>query len=264
MHVMTNELSFVAQAKSFADADNLMKVFLQVIIELQKTYKDEKLSLYRHSSFANRELSPEYTVRACAKAKSFMDQQHRRFLLELITKGPYIDKLLDDKFAYHDCLCNGQNIAGSSLAGVALLGLADSILVSLQSEPTFVHACIRVQVSPNGTTFTDHDVCNLTMLQQVKTLCRPYELTDKHKSLYGWGTPMDLSDDIAQEVLHKGIKPPDKKQIYGYYNGRFYEFQPDGTGQCPGQPDTYHGYPVPETQVHPSVVQEMKKRGLYP
>lgn len=259
MHVMTNELSFVAQAISFADANKLMDTFLQVIVTLEKTYG--KLFFYRHSSFANRELSLGYTVRECAK--SVTQQQLRRFLLELITKGPYIDYCLGITFPNHTCTFNSDNVAGSSLAGIALLNkLSDSKLVSLQGAADFAHACIRVQASTHGAPFEDYDICNITLTAQVKTLCRPYQLIAKHKSPGGWGTHMDLDDDTAQMVLNKGIKKPDGKQIYGYYNGCFYEFQPDGTGQCPGKPDTYHGYPVPENQVPASVVCIMQECGI--
>jgi hypothetical protein len=37
-----------------------------------------------------------------------------------------------------------------------------------------------------------------------------------------WGTTMDLDD---------------KKQVYSYFNGKIYEFQPDNVG-------AWHGYPV--------------------
>ncbi|MFM7447146.1 MAG: hypothetical protein ACKO24_00940 [Leptolyngbyaceae cyanobacterium] len=46
---------------------------------------------------------------------------------------------------------------------------------------------------------------------------------------------MDLSDDIAQVVLDSGIAYG--RQVYGYYKGKFYEFQPDGAG-------SFHGYPI--------------------
>lgn len=35
----------------------------------------------------------------------------------------------------------------------------------------------------------------------------------------GWGTPMDLSDEIAQAVLDRSVV--NGRQIYGYYNEKF-------------------------------------------
>ena len=44
----------------------------------------------------------------------------------------------------------------------------------------------------------------------------------------GWGTPMDLSDSKAQEVLNNSIQGG--KQKYGVSVGKIYEFQPDNVG----------------------------------
>ena len=70
----------------------------------------------------------------------------------------------------------------------------------------------------------------------------------------GWGTPMDLDPETAQKVLSEGIALDNGKQIYGVYDDRLYEFQPDNAG-------TYHGYPVPGDQVPNAVLREMKRLG---
>ncbi|EFO79004.1 YD repeat-containing protein [Oscillochloris trichoides DG-6] len=80
---------------------------------------------------------------------------------------------------------------------------------------------------------------------------RKYSPTRKHKP-GGWGTEMDLSDDVAQEVLNQGL--PGGRQIYGYHNGKIYEFQPDNQGG-------YHGYPVSGTEAPPSVLKELLASG---
>lgn len=67
------------------------------------------------------------------------------------------------------------------------------------------------------------------------------------------GTPMDLSDEDAQQVLDDSI--PSGKQRYGYKEGKVYVFQPDGAGG-------YHGYPQEATQdTPPDVLRKMKERG---
>ena len=48
---------------------------------------------------------------------------------------------------------------------------------------------------------------------------------------------MDLDLPTAREVLNSAIAGGDKKQLYGYHEGKVYEFQPDNAG-------TYHGYPI--------------------
>jgi filamentous hemagglutinin len=68
----------------------------------------------------------------------------------------------------------------------------------------------------------------------------------------GWGTPMDLSDSKAQEVLNNSIQGG--KQKYGISDGKIYEFQPDNVGG-------WHGYPVPGTEAPPKVLREFLTRG---
>jgi filamentous hemagglutinin len=68
----------------------------------------------------------------------------------------------------------------------------------------------------------------------------------------GWGTPMDLSDSKAQEVLNNSIQGG--KQLYGISDGKLYEFQPDNVGG-------WHGYPIPGTEAPPRVLREFLARG---
>ncbi len=67
------------------------------------------------------------------------------------------------------------------------------------------------------------------------------------------GTPMDLSDEQAQEVLDRSIE--DGKQRYGTKDGKIYVFQPDNTGG-------YHGYPEENTQtLPPKILRDLRDRG---
>ena len=63
---------------------------------------------------------------------------------------------------------------------------------------------------------------------------------------------MDLSDDVAQDVLNRSLQGG--KQKYGYHDGKLYEFQPDNHGG-------WHDYPMKGIEAPPSVLKEMKKRG---
>lgn len=60
---------------------------------------------------------------------------------------------------------------------------------------------------------------------------------------------MDLSDEVAQAVLDKGIVSG--RQIYGYYDGKFYEFQFDNFVG-------FHGYPVDENKVPYKLIEHFK------
>ena len=66
---------------------------------------------------------------------------------------------------------------------------------------------------------------------------------------------MDLDDTEAVEVLNNGILSPNGKQVYGYRDGKLYEFQPDGVGG-------YHGYPIPGNEAPPEVLRQLKAQGV--
>ncbi|MCC8376656.1 hypothetical protein LGZ98_23200 [Photorhabdus kayaii] len=68
----------------------------------------------------------------------------------------------------------------------------------------------------------------------------------------GWGTPMDLTNSKAQEVLNNSIQGG--KQRYGIADGKLYEFQPDNAGG-------WHGYPIPGNEAPPKVLREFLSRG---
>jgi len=78
-----------------------------------------------------------------------------------------------------------------------------------------------------------------------------YSPTKKHMQ-GGWGTYMDLDDDVATSVLSKSIQAG--KQRYNYHNGKMYEFQPDNVGG-------YHGYPIKGTEAPPAVLKQLKANG---
>ncbi|RPA06223.1 hypothetical protein EEB19_10205 [Gordonia sp. OPL2] len=67
------------------------------------------------------------------------------------------------------------------------------------------------------------------------------------------GTPMDLSDEEAQEVLDNSVESG--KQRYGVRDGKVYVFQPDGAGG-------YHGYPATEpSDVPGKALQTLRDHG---
>jgi filamentous hemagglutinin len=78
-----------------------------------------------------------------------------------------------------------------------------------------------------------------------------YVPSPKHEA-GGWGTPMDLDDARAQQVLADSIQGG--KQRYGVSDGKVYEFQPDNVGG-------WHGYPIPGNQAPSSVLRQFVQSG---
>lgn len=247
MHFLINELSFIKQAKHNDDADKLMIVLFEIIKEL------EPLSLkpiLTHSTFfgcyITEELKVSYWLYRKSKSANGEEQEINRILLiKLMNNGPFIDEILDEELEFHECHFNNQDVCGSSLAGSVYL---QGTLISLQDAPDFVSQSIQLRYSQDGVDYKEIIIKNLTHVIHAKELRRFYVPSRKHAP-GGWGTLMDLSDEVAQVVLDKGIV--NGRQIYGYYEGKFYEFKSDNFAG-------FHGYPVDENEVPYKVIECLK------
>jgi hypothetical protein len=254
MGFLINELSFIGQAKHNDDADNIMKTLLEIIKELEPIRGEEKI--LTHSSFFSCYISTALKVKEWLYAKSKSpigeEQENSRLLfIKLMNNGPFVDEILEESIDYHECKFNNQDVLGSSLAGAAYL---KGTLISLQKAPDFVVECVRVNFTTDGKFYEDVEISNLTDVSQANKLRPRYVPTRKHDaSRGGWGTLMDLGDEVAQAVLDKGVV--NGRQIYGYFEGKFYEFQSDNVGG-------FHGYPVPQNEVPSKVIKKMQILGF--
>jgi hypothetical protein len=108
------------------------------------------------------------------------------------------------------------------------------------------------------TVAADHDFFVGSAGLLVHNCLRPYDpkpaLPGGKHGPGGWGTLMDLDAETAQKVLNEAISADGKKQLYGYYEGKIYEFQPDNAG-------TYHGYPIPGDQAPIGVLRKLRDSG---
>lgn len=246
MHFLINELSFIAQASTKYEADELMAILVNIIAELEPIQGDDPIQV--HSSFTNRKISIDCSVKQWVyeKLKSPTERQIGSLFVRLMSQGPFIDRTLSELLNYHECQFNNQDVSESSLAGAAYLKGA---LISLKNSPEFIGERFQVKFSIDGNLYEDLEVHNLTDVGQSNKLRPCYVPSPKH-AIGGWGTLMDLSDEIAQAVLDKGIVSG--RQIYGYFEGKFYEFQSDNAGG-------FHGYPVAQNEVPPKVIKKMQE-----
>lgn len=252
MHFLINELSFIGQAENEYEANLLMMVLFELVKALKPIQGSKPISTHR--MFFSCAVSPGFTVKDWAhqKSRNPKEKDIGLLFLKLTTKGPFIDEIEgipEELNICYKCYFNETDISSSSLATAAFLN-SKGALVSLQNAPDFMVEIVPVKFYINGDTYEYIKLSNLTHVTQVSKLRRLYVPSPKH-AIGGWGTPMDLSDEIAQAVLDKGLFGQ-SKQIYGYYNGKFYEFQPDNAGG-------YHGYPINESEVPSSVSKQLKK-----
>lgn len=69
----------------------------------------------------------------------------------------------------------------------------------------------------------------------------------------GWGTTMNLSDEVAESVLKESQQIG--RQRYGFREGKIYEFQFDNAGG-------WHGYPIPGNEAPVSYLRSLKNEGI--
>ncbi|BAZ47562.1 hypothetical protein NIES4103_01630 [Nostoc sp. NIES-4103] len=246
MHFLINELSFIVQAKDKYEADTLMGMLVKIIEELEPIRGKDRIQV--HSSFSSCKLSIDFTVKDWVYEKlCSANRRDAKLFVEIMTKGPFIDRTLDHTLVYHECHLNNQDVTGSSLAGAAYL---KGTVISLEDAPEFSSEHLQVRYSQDGEIYQNSLIPNLFHVSQAQKLRPRYVPSPKHSPPNGWGTIMDLSDEVAQLVLDKGIVSG--KQIYGYYSEKFYEFQPDNA-------DGYHGYPVAQNEVPPRIIKGLQK-----
>jgi hypothetical protein len=90
----------------------------------------------------------------------------------------------------------------------------------------------------------------------VENYCeRKYSPTAKHDKVTGWDSIIDLTDEVAYDVLNSGVEVEGKKQIFGQYAGHLYIFQPDNAG-------SYHGYKADAVEVPNEALRKMVAAGL--
>jgi len=248
VYILINELSFVGQANTRYDVPRLMRTMMNVIKELESLRCSDPICT--HHSFSQRRLSSDYTVYEWVNTKfpNDTDKEIREFFIIVVTKGPFIDVLLDQALDYHECFLNQQNVSSTSIAGAAYF---EGVLISLLDAPEFEDERLPVKFSKDGETYQDKEVHNLTREGQSWNFVRPRYVPSPKHAPGGWGTLMDLDDEVAQSVLDNGVRYG--RQIYGYHDGKYYEFQYDNV-------DGYHGYPV--SKVHITVVRKMQSVGI--
>ncbi len=244
MHVSVNELSFMGQAPNRQAASNLMRGLGQLLKATEPIRGTDPVCA--HSTVCNRNLCNDYTVHDWIHEDS-VDRDARIIFIILFKSGPFIDKIVEDAGITCTCTAFGADVSFSSFAGVCHLG---GILASLNGAEGYSTGEISLLSCASG---MPESVLNLTQPADVSLLRRIYRPIPKHQP-GGFGTLMDLTDATAQDILDRGVSHG--KQIYGFFGGRYYEFQPERLR-------VFHGYPIPENDV-PALAKRELMRQRFP
>lgn len=122
----------------------------------------------------------------------------------------------------------------------------NTILISLVTQPKYRELYLEGSVSDSGT-LKIKNMCNCTQINdhRIALGIRCYERNPKHKPTYtnmGKGeqaSPMDLSDEEAQDALNTAISIGEEKVLYAIKKSKCYAFREHELGKA-----IYHGYLV--------------------
>jgi hypothetical protein len=243
MHVSVNECSFQGQASNRQEASRLMRGLGQLLKATEPIRGTD--SICTHSTIYNRKLCCDYTIYDWIHEDS-IDRDERNVFVILVKSGPFIDRLIADAGINCTCKIADADISFSSIAGAHHFA---GLLASLEGAADFATGMISLASCVDGLMAS---IFNLTKSEDIALVRRTYRPSQKHQT-GGFGTIMDLTDSTAQQVLDHGV--PHGRQIYGFYNGRYYEFQPERLL-------IFHGYPISESAVPALAKRELIRQQL--
>lgn len=226
MEIFLNDLVFEYKTHSFHDIYELVKKFVETIIKLQESRKDFQL-VFDKNNISYFELMDGYPIAKLYNDKS-IPKDYRSVILRAFSKMTVIDSKGDDTFCFNNSesdLCRWAYENGY-------------IALSMITNDIFKTPVLKGELKKKGIIIELVNLCeplHVTIYAE-KLGIRIYEPNPKHKLGHNWGSPMDLSAEVAQMVLDKSIiYDKDDKCLINYYNGNYYVFRRH-INNC------YHGY----------------------
>lgn len=250
-----SERSFVAQASSRHQAAVLLSALAQTIKALQPRLASAQ-PFRIHTDLGQARLTPNLTFKAFLSQKAHDGESHdvRAFLWRVLNAGPFFDvqetpEAMDAN--NYQLAQNGVDVTGSSIAAASS---ARAWLASLELADVFSAHPLRVQRN-NAGSVERFEIPNFSTVSQVNALRLCYRANSKkhHLNSKGKRSVMDLTDEVAEELLNRSIQADGKKQRYAVEADVMYEFQPDGAGG-------YHGYRVEREQELMEVPLDIRER----
>lgn len=225
--IAINERSFVGQAENQYAIGSILLQLMEVIDGLITAGRFGDVVV--HSCLYGRKLSTEVDFHSWIHMKGASERDLRLFYITLVKNGPFIDHIMASMGIACSCRCGSEEAAFSGAAGMAHLG---HVLASLTGAG--VMSAVTVEVRGCSGLGTDKTIENFSTVAQVSRVDRIYAPTEKHED-HGWGTPMDLSINDAQQALRSGVIA--NGSVYAKVAGKYYIFRSDNAGG-------FHGYPI--------------------
>jgi hypothetical protein len=296
MHLFINELSFVGQARSPYEADQLLLCLAETLQALEPRRKRHNQSttdadsIYKHSATGDRQVAPDLLVRDWIFKERHDEDRERvrrlrmakQFLKTRLTAKPHTDTLL--AAIDHEChrvdVIEGTNVSGYSVAGAACFS---GILISIAGATEYGDGDIHVHYVDVENDPEERVVEHYVTVVEVYRRWRRYVPNPKHHPTVAGGgiAAMELDreydpftdqrqsglrdktkapqETAAQRLLDGACTVNGKKQLYAVIYDRMLK---RGV-YYEFQPDAmggYHGYPVPEQQVPPAALRHLRKQ----
>lgn len=217
MNFVINDLALSCQSQTTYNSITNIKTLLVLIKELKK--RNILTKICSDKKFSGIELAPNYYSEQMLNDNR-LTKDERLFLKTFIVNSSRI--IINTKQSFEVDENYSYLLAYSYFNNMFVLSIRTS---SLYDKP-YIHGILHDDTEtfnaclPNLSVITDIDV------HKFKLGIRIYESNPKHKVNYGWGSPMDLSDDLAQIVLDSAIPVPNNSNhLISYYNNNFYSFR---------------------------------------
>lgn len=217
MNFVINDLSMYCQSKTDYDAIVQIRNIILLIKELKKSRVLN--TIYSDKKFTGIQLAPNYYV-------------------EQMLNDSRLTK--DERIYIKSFLVNFSKVTPNStytfeIGGYKSFLLAHSyfnnfFVISMKTNPLFSRPYLEGLLN-NTLQIFEARLPNLVSLDDVeihksKLGIRIYENNPKHKVNYGWGSPMDLEDDMAQKILDTAIPVPNNlNHLINFYNNKYYSFR---------------------------------------
>ena len=217
MNFTINDLSLSHQVENEYKAINCIQHFLQLIKQMKKI--KILTAIYSDRKFSGWELAPQFYLGQVLNDKR-LTKEERLFLKTVLANCIRIETDVEYLFEFD----------GDSSALLAYSYFNNFFVLSIETKDIFTRPYLDGILKKDSDTICV-PIPNISCVEHLdihrKNLgIRIYENNPKHKVNYGWGSPMDLTDEVAQELLQDAVPVLNNcDHLVNFYNNKYYSFR---------------------------------------
>lgn len=217
MNFTINDLSLYHQVDDEYKAIICIRHFIQLIRQLKKM--KVLTAIYSNRKFSGWELAPQFYLERVLNDNR-LTKEERIFLKTVLANCIKFEPEEECSF----------EVEGDNSVLLAYSYFNNHFVLSIETKAIFTQPYLDGKLK-NNSDIIYVSVPNASCVEHLdihkKNLgIRVYENNPKHKVNYGWGSPMDLPDDVAQEVLRNAIPVLNNgNHLVNFYNNKYYSFR---------------------------------------